>query len=334
MEKQNVNIKLNLLKGFACISVVFIHITFPGIFGQVVKKACAFAVPIFYMIAGYYAWGKGTEVIKRRLDKIIKIFLYAYTLFFLFQVVYAAMNHQLSIWFSENFNWNTPIKYIWFCTIDFALPLWYLIAMAEIYIVWYFIVKNRKESIVLKFIPVLFVLQIVLTSYCETMQLAWFWKINFLTCAMPWFLFGYYMHTSNADKFRNMASNKLIFFIVVGCFISIIPTILDLPIKFNEIGYIPYVFGVFTICLKNQRNSVCKIIEYIGEKLSLNIYVFHVLIGSMLNFICSKIFGLNVNGNIWLWCRPIIVLLCTIFASWLVYIMWGLIKKISRKRHH
>lgn len=330
MEKKNMNIKLNLLKGFACISVVFMHITFPGVFGQVVRLACAYAVPIFLMIAGYYGWGKGTEVIKRRLIKIIKIFLYAYTLFFLFQVVYASMNHQLSVWFSKNFNWNTPIKYIWFCTIDFAVPLWYLIAMIELYIVWYFIVKNRIEHIALRFLPVLFILQIILTSYCETMQLAWFWKINFLTRAMPWFLLGYYMHTSNAEKFRNMTCYKLIFFIVIGCFISIIPTVLDLSIKFNEIGYIPYVLGLFTICLKNPSNSVCKTIEYIGEKLSLNIYIFHMLIGSSLNFICSKIFGLDINGNLWLWCRPIVVLLCTIFASWLVYIILGVIKENKR----
>lgn len=329
-QRKNINLKLNLLKGFACIGVVFIHITFPGMFGQIVKYASNYAVPIFFMIAGYYAWGNGPEVVKRRLIKIIKIFLYAYTLFFTFQVANAAKNHEIGVWFSSHFNWKTPLKYVCFCMIDFAIPLWYLIAMIELYIVWYFIVKYRKEQFVLKLLPVLFVLQILLTSYCETMQIEWFWRINFITSAMPWFLLGYYMNTNKAEKFKNMASYKLIILVVVGCAIAVIPIAFSLPLKFRVVGYIPYAFGLFTLSLKKPNNSVCKIIEYIGEKLSLNIYIFHTLIGSVISLICSKVLGIDIEGGIWLWCRPIIVLICTIFASWVVYFIMNSISNRTK----
>lgn len=208
-KKNNINFKLNFLKGMACMGVVFIHIPFPGKFGEIVLYASAYAVPIFFMIAGYYAWGKGPEVIKRRLIKIINIFLYAYTLFFVFNLTIAAKNHEVGVWFSTHFNWKTLVLLVCFCTIDFAIPLWYLIAMIELYIVWYFIVKNKKEQFVLKLLPVLFCLQILSTSYCETMHLEWFWKINFITRAMPWFLLGYYMNTNRAEKFKNINSHKL-----------------------------------------------------------------------------------------------------------------------------
>ena len=56
-------------------------------------------------------------------------------------------------WLSLNFDHTTPIKYIVFCTIDFAIPLWYLIAMVETYFVWYFVVKYKKERGVLFAIP-------------------------------------------------------------------------------------------------------------------------------------------------------------------------------------
>ena len=68
-----INHKLNFLKCFACIGVVFIHITFPGRFGEIVRLGADYAVPVFFMIAGYYAWGKDTAVIKRRLIKMLKI---------------------------------------------------------------------------------------------------------------------------------------------------------------------------------------------------------------------------------------------------------------------
>ena len=66
MRKADINVKLNLLKGFACMGVVFIHITFPGLFGKIVLQASAYAVPVFFMIAGYYAYGKDADVIDRK----------------------------------------------------------------------------------------------------------------------------------------------------------------------------------------------------------------------------------------------------------------------------
>ena len=67
MDRQKeTNVKLDLLKGCACIGVVFIHVSFPGTFGQIVNYISTFAVPVFYMIAGYFAWGKGTDTVKRR----------------------------------------------------------------------------------------------------------------------------------------------------------------------------------------------------------------------------------------------------------------------------
>lgn len=54
--KSSRNIMLNLLKGFACIGVVLIHIKFPGKTGDLIKYASAYAVPIFFLIAGYFAF--------------------------------------------------------------------------------------------------------------------------------------------------------------------------------------------------------------------------------------------------------------------------------------
>lgn len=321
--KQNnsVNNKLNFLKGTACIGVVFMHISFPGMFGQIILNASAYAVPIFFMIAGYYAYGKDTSVVRRRFIKIIKIFLCAYILFFAYHCMIAIKNNEIGVWLNANFNLLTPIKYICFCTIDFAVPLWYLIAMVEVYICWYFIVKNKKEQFAIKFIPVLFALQILLTTYRDTMHLEWFWKTNFITRGMPWFLLGYYMNTKKAEKIRNMDFYRLIILAVVGCVIAVIPTAFDLPVKFNVLGYIPFAFALFTLSLKNPSKSICKPIEYIGQKLSLNIYIFHLLIAGVIDVICNKIFGINSQNEIWLWCQPVVVLVCTIFVSWLVYAM-------------
>ena len=69
---------LNLLKCAACFGVVFIHVPFPGYLGDVIKSLSMFAVPLFYMIAGYYSYGCDYEKIKRRFIKICKIFVFGY----------------------------------------------------------------------------------------------------------------------------------------------------------------------------------------------------------------------------------------------------------------
>ena len=43
--------------------------TFPGIWGEIIKKAFCFAVPIFYMITGYYAFAQSKTVRIKRLIK-------------------------------------------------------------------------------------------------------------------------------------------------------------------------------------------------------------------------------------------------------------------------
>lgn len=57
---------LNVLKGVACIGVVLIHIQFPGVTGLVVEKLSRFAVPLFLIIAGFYAYSCDESVVKKR----------------------------------------------------------------------------------------------------------------------------------------------------------------------------------------------------------------------------------------------------------------------------
>ena len=288
MENSIANVKLNLLKCFACIGVVFIHVNYPGVFGKIVSLASEYAVPVFYMVAGYFAYGKNSDVIKRRLIKIIKIFLYGYTVFFLYNIFTHLRDNGVFQWLVDNYTWKTPLKYIFLCTIDSAIPLWYLIAMIETYFVWFLVIKHGKENIFVMLIPLLFLFQIGLTACCETKQLDWSWKTNFITRALPWFVLGYYLNSDKSQKLRSIKVKWLIVMITVGCLIAVIPSVFDFSIKFNVIGYIPYTFGLFALTLKNPTRSICRPLEFIGDKLSLNIYIYHVLVGIVFYDVLTK----------------------------------------------
>lgn len=317
------NVKLNLLKAFACISVVFVHVRFPGVFGQITSTIAAFAVPIFYMVSGYFAWGKSAQTIQRRMLKICKIFLLGYLLYFVYGALVALGDHSLGTWLATNFNWKTPIKYILFCTIDFAVPLWYLIALIEVYILWYLIVKLQKEQLGVKLMPGLFALQILLALSCDALHLPRVFKVNFLTQAMPWFLLGYFMHTDKAKTYRALSKSLLCLLAGSGFFIALLPLLFPLPQSLGLIGYIPYAMGLFALALKEPNRSVCKSLEYVGEKLSLHVYLLHEPVAGVLSILCANLLKVNVQENLWLWLHPVLTLICTALVAWLVHSIAG-----------
>ena len=320
MEKQNVQTMprrqksdvLNLFKGLACISVVFVHVHFPGITGIVVHRSfSSFAVPLFLMIAGYFAFGKDESVIKRRFFKILKIFIWSYAVFLVLHILFKIQQGVVAEWLSLNFNYTTPIKYIVFCTIDFAIPLWYLIAMVETYFVWYFLVKHKKEHCVMFAIPFLFVFKVVLTTYCETMRVPWMFKMNFLTEAMPFFLFGYYLR-SKEDFFKSIPYTVLLLTMFAGCAFAAYNVAFDVPVKMFSLGTLFYSLAVFVIAIKLPNKSYCKPLEYIGDKLSLDVYIFHPIIGIVTVRLYQLLFGVNLQTGLLGWVLPFAVVVLTI----------------------
>ena len=137
------------------------------------------------------------------------------------------------------------------------------------------------------------------------------YKINFLTGAMPYFLFGYYLR-SKENFFRSLRYSFVLLVIVVGGLASLIPLLCDFPIKISCIGNIIYSLAIFTLAIKVPDKSYCKPLEYVGDKLSLNVYIFHMLVSSVLYIVCSR-YLLNIDLHVGLlsWIHPILVVVLT-----------------------
>ena len=198
VDTRKVNNVLNLLKGLACVGVVFIHVNFPGVVGVIVERLSRFAVPVFFMISGFYSFKRDEFTIKKRLYKILKIFLFGSVLYF-FQIFFSNFSRGVHNEFLiDFFSVKTLLNAVIFC--DFLAPvLWYLIAMAEFYVVWLYIVKHKKESEALYAIPFLFFLAIVLNTICDSLKISWIYHTNFITEAAPYFLFGLFIHKNKRN---------------------------------------------------------------------------------------------------------------------------------------
>lgn len=304
---------LNILKCIACIGVVFIHIAFPGIFGRVIQVFAAFAVPLFLMIAGYYSYGCNKDKIKKRFIKIIKILLLAILLYFTYSVVKGIYNHSLSTWLIDNFTWMSPIRFFVFCTIDWAIPLWYLIAMAETYFVWIFIVKYKWQHKATKFTWIFFLLSLVLTIIVESMDLNWSYQINFILRALPWFMFGYLVKEKYEVKLDKVNNLTLFGVAILGWCIALSAILLKCKIEYQYLGILIASPALFLIGVKNPDVKISKTVEYIGDKLSLFIYILHPLVSTAVSFTVMLI-GINKEG-IYSYFHPILTLIATIIVA-------------------
>ena len=137
----------------------------------------------------------------------------------------------------------------------------------------------------------MFLLYIVGTSFCETMGYSWFWKINFLTRALPYFVMGYWIRLNfSREGTRIQAITRHPELLaLVGCIITILPVILKTRIQFSSIGLVPYSFGIFLIGVQKPERCPNKNIAFIGDKLSLSVYIFHPIIGSVLSAVGKRL---------------------------------------------
>lgn len=301
----------DFLKGMACIGVVFIHIIFPGIFGEIIIKAARFAVPLFFMISGYYLWNDNTEAIIQKIPEkikrlvkltIISVLIYALYAFIFDRGMYN-VNFIRVILIALVINDTSHL----FC----AWQLWYLIALIYTYIVIFYLLKWNKLSLMRVTVPMLLVLRLAL-GFSDTYALVF--HQSYLFAGIPYVLIGMYVAKLKAEEGISSKYNRVfIVSAILGLLFSFIG-IMNVPIKgIGEIGTIVYSVCLFVLGACNGELVINRTIEKIGEKLSLFVYVMHVCIGSVLDNIAL---WCGSRQEIWyLWTRPVLALLVTLILA-------------------
>lgn len=300
---------LNLLKAIACICILFAHVRFPGLFGKIVVCFSQFGVPLFFAISGYYSFNIKLKKIKNRIFNILRIFLFGLSFCFVFCVLSAVKDNNLLNWLVYTFNIKRILKGLILC-FDFAPHLWYLNASIKMYIFWYIIVKHNKQDKILKFLPLMFLLSVFQRTLCENLNLFIDIKYSMLFTAMPWFCFGYYCKIN--ENFLNFNIVYLIVTSFFGLLIILIDTLGSVNIHLYYIGTILHTIPLFIIAIKYPNIKVNKFINYIGDSLSMYIYIYHIVVSNILLFIANI---LDLKNDIYLFFHPIVTLIVTILFS-------------------
>ena len=99
----------------------------------------------------------------------------------------------------------------------------------------------------------------------------------------------------------------------MGWIITLSAAIRKPPVDYNYVGVLLTAPALFLTGIKNRNIRISRPVEYIAEKLSLFIYIFHAPVSFAVS-IAAKSAGISKSGA-YLYLRPIITLIASIAVA-------------------
>ncbi len=331
MEKLNSrNNALDVFKAIAAIFVVFIHCRFPGVFGDCVVAIARFAVPLFFMVSGYFLYNDSREKmnasIPRKVKKLLIIALVSGFVYFFIKYAedFFLSGFKMTIidFLKETVTVEAIVQFVFMNQPLYNLARWFLFALIFCY-VFVYILNNMKVSFkittrlsVVLFI-ILFLIQFFESTYEEEICIRLFFADVrvldiFIIRAWPWFVFGMICRQF-VSKISKFSANTCIITLVVGIVLTLIQSLLGSNPSVY-IGTVFIVIGGFFLCIRGENKQFSSYVVHVGRDLSLYVYLVHGAVISVASLFETLLWGQGENA-LFLWVKPIIVVIGSIIAS-------------------
>lgn len=306
---------LNTLKGLACIGVILMHCVFPGVFGKTLQYLFKFSVPVFFMISGFFLAGAdgGDErrKIRRQLGKLLRMLLFAFCFYGVVTLVMNSLcieDFSASAWLAHIFRPSILPRKILIGTF-FNGTMWYLYSLIWAYVLIALLSHWIPIRRALWLAPVLLCLHVLSRTYIKAQGFEWYdaaYFRSFILYSVPFILAGYWVSVSRQYILRQKHDWPLLLVAIVGGSLQFVEfTLFKQSLDFY-FGTILYSLALFALAIRHPHTKVSRAINYIGEQLSMPIYIIHVFVIRLL-----------VLAEMSQWIRPILAI---VFAIALAYI--------------
>lgn len=288
---------LYVLKAFCAFGVVLIHTNFLG--KDFFIPICRMAVPLFFMISGYFMVSDTGDIsvnhLWRTVKKIFRINIVATAVYLLYfvslstlQYIMTGETNYMDVFFPDHF-WSKLLL-----SNPYAGVLWYLVAYMEALLVIIFSIKFNFFSYLQKFFPLFFILGLLMGTYNF-----WFpiddicYHRNFMTMALPFIMLGSWIK-QHLYELLDVFKQKM--YLIILVFLIIAYSEYYMILFYDREGrgdywfsIIPLSFFVFLLCLQSFNFWKNTLLIFIGKYLSLYIYLYHVLIRDIFNLLLYKL---------------------------------------------
>lgn len=334
---ENINIKgqnntLNFLKAIACIAVVFIHVRFPGTFGEGIAALSRSAVALFFIISGYYLYRPNRKIVAKKLQKRTKhiaiMTFVAFLIYFVWESgvrwVGSGIDSTFN-WYKKLFTWQNLLQVILYSYDPVVGHLWFLLALLEAYLIFMLINKIKGEKIVCLLAIPLLEIHIIIMSLSTILN----WGISMAIFRSVWFYglpflsLGYALKEKEEWLNRHVSTRLTIISVILGIGLTLLERFLigNLQI-FN--GTILFVLSTFLLAVRYPNVKLPKAFMVLGSKYSSEIYIYHWIICEIFAKLQSV---LNITGVWFGWCKPICVFIVTLLCSMILVALKDLIHK-------
>ena len=284
---------VSVLKLLMALMVIQIHT--PSSWRAFSMPLLRIAVPVFFMMSGYFILlDNGTFSLSRISKSIRKIGLIILSANIVYLALYATVLYRNG----QDIIAELSSIRLWIDAIflggSFGFHLWYLTAFMETLIVIFFAVKFHKEKILFWLVPIGLLLNLLTGGYSflvtrETLGIDW--SRNFLTVGIPCVMAGVLLRR-NEHRIRIQTSSLMVLIMIALAALYLEWMLLgnDFYSRGNVFLFtLPVAFLVFYSSLKvTGRITNPNIFASFGEKYSLDIYIYHLLAITIMEWAISK----------------------------------------------
>ncbi len=271
---------LNVCKGIAAFAVVFIHCNFPSPVGGMMNGLARFGVPLFFMVSGYFSYGKGTDTVKRRIWKVFGLFLGANGIYFVWRLL--ALWGQGSLTMKAAAGFFAPKSLLhWglWNESPFMGHLWFLGALLYCYCLYGIFVRRGIEERVYVLIPLCLGANLLLGEMLSILGkgISFLYVRNFWLTGLPFFIWGHWMHREEQRGRLRLRSGVCLGGILFGACLSMGEMLLSGGADLY-LGSILMAGGMFLLALGRPEFGKGSLLAHVGEKAALHIYLWQMMV--------------------------------------------------------
>ena len=324
---------LDVLKAICAFLVVCIHTRRYTDASLDVEALCRLAVPVFFMITGFFYNGVVEQ--KRELKyikKILWLIVWSNLLYFLYGFIVFDNCLGMVNYIASKVNLFNIKYFLLFNVSPFSDHLWYLNALIYVIFAFSFFLKKSKKIFLMILVLLLLSLGQVLGEFSEIIfgeRLHYFFVRNFIFIGLPYFLIGYLISFYKASILDKMRNKYLIFILLFGITCVIERHLFGKNISvdhYTSTIFLSVTIFLYFISISEKefifKDKICKI----GREYSTHIYILHMMFVNYLNLLSDKV---KITG-VYSYVIPIVVYFLTIILIWIWFKFIAFLKNMKR----
>lgn len=286
---------IDVLKAICAFLVVCIHVPFPGKIGAYFTTLTRVAVPIFFMITGYfYSDIVAQHKSKKQIRKICFLGVQANMIFFIWNIALNLLKrYNLVAYVQSVFSRKNILKFLLLNESPLAGHLWYLGAIFYVLVIVWLVNRLNCRKLLCYMTPVLLITDLLFGKYSLLVfhrEFPYILVRNFFCVGIPYFCIGDSVRQKQSSEKWN--KRVLLILIVVFAITSLVERFVLVNAGLNTIRdhYISTTFlaiSLFLYALKSNWSN--KGLVMLGRTYSTWLYIVHPIFITILSIVASKL---------------------------------------------